>query len=245
MSAQSEVQIVDQKETPEEQQQQQQQPPQKKKFRKMRDYFGKRKFNGSGASENRKPPSFTDEDSNDSGVSRSSGNGATKGEPKSPSTGSNASKESESTAAPEEKIVQRVKVIRLEEEKKESTNTSFQNHFRGHQAKNSSTPIAGPSKPKRRIAEKKQVAVKQQQQPQKKEDPRPTGVIEQLKRSKWEKDLARVIGLLQTGKPLIVEPVPEKKKPAKQPPKPKKEEPVVVRMSSSKRRIIPKQRISV
>lgn len=186
-----------------------------KKFRKTRDYFGKRRLH-SVAAEN---GTFGfDEDSNDSGVStRDTGAGA-KCEPNSPSSasvtsgtsssGASSHSSSESTA-----VKQRAKVIRL-------ANKSILD--RGPAA--SSTPVLAAKPLNRRVSLK--TAAKM-------DDLQVNGQsLDQIKRTKWQNDLQRIMKLLQNSK--LTEEAPSSSQGIS-----------AVQMTSSKRRIIPKQKISV
>lgn len=227
---------------------------QHKKFRKTRDYFGKRKFNGGGG-ENAKL-GFIDEDSNDSGVSTrdvvtgGSSNSAVKGEPNSPSTASVASSSSSSDEISNQQQQQRVKVMRLEDD------TSFQYRFQGPVA--SSTPlVTANSQRTGGAAAAPGTPVSAAKPTRAQNEKRVTGGnasktkldLEQIKRAKWEMDLQKVIGLIQNGMPMISKTEGTQRKGKK--PKDEKHEAKevkvssMIRMSSSKRRIIPKQRISV
>lgn len=232
---------------------------QHKKFRKTRDYFGKRKFNGGGGGENAKL-GFIDEDSNDSGVSTrdvvtgGSSNSAVKGEPNSPSTASVASSSSSSDeiSNQQQQQQQRVKVMRLEDD------TSFQYRFQGPVA--SSTPLVTANSQRTGgavAAAAPGTPVSAAKPTRAQNEKRVTGGnasktkldLEQIKRAKWEMDLQKVIGLIQNGMPMIskTEGTQRKGKKPKDEKQGAKEVKVssMIRMSSSKRRIIPKQRISV
>lgn len=201
-----------------------------KKFRKTRDYFGKRKYSAVAAGETGKLG--FDEDSNDSGVStREMMMVAVKCEPNSPSTASVTSGVS-STASPSSTsslsnvpLKQRVKIIRL------GNNTSLQSILQGS-PKGSSTPVVFPkAKPLR---------------------PRQSSTgsggkvpLDEIKRNKWELDLERVMKLIQNI-PMVKDVKQEGKKIIKEEVKESNCAPVRnVVVTSSKRRIIPKQRISV
>lgn len=231
---------------------------QHKKFRKTRDYFGKRKFNGGGG-ENAKL-GFIDEDSNDSGVSTrdavtgGSSNSAVKGEPNSPSTASVASSSSSSDeiSNQQQQQQQRVKVMRLEDD------TSFQYRFQGPVA--SSTPLvtansqrtggaAAAAAPGTPVSAAKPTRAQNEKRVTGGNASKTKLDLEQIKRAKWEMDLQKVIGLIQNGMPMIskTEGTQRKGKKPKDEKQGAKEVKVssMIRMSSSKRRIIPKQRISV
>lgn len=194
-----------------------------KKFRKTRDYFGKRRLH-SVAAEN---GTFGfDEDSNDSGVStRDTGAGA-KCEPNSPSSasvtsgtsssGASSHSSSESTA-----VKQRAKVIRM-------GNKSIQGSILDRGPAASSTPVLAAKPLNRRVSLK--TAAKM-------DDLQVNGQsLDQIKRTKWQNDLQRIMKLLQNSK--LTEEAPSSSQGISA-------VPAQVQMTSSKRRIIPKQKISV
>lgn len=213
-----------------------------KKFRKTRDYFGKRKYNAVAAGETGKLG--FDEDSNDSGVStREMMMVAVKCEPNSPSTASVTSGVS-STASPSSTsslsnvpLKQRVKIIRL------GNNTSLQSILQGS-PKGSSTQVVFPTaKP---LRARQSSTGSGCNTPKGKKAPRNEGSkLDEIKRNKWELDLERVMKLIQNI-PMIKEVKQGGKKMIKE--EVKENNCAAVRnvvVTSSKRRIIPKQRISV
>lgn len=212
-----------------------------KKFRKTRDYFGKRKYNAVVAGETGRLG--FDEDSNDSGVStREMMMVAVKCEPNSPSTASVTSGVS-STASPSSTsslsnvpLKQRVKIIRM------GNNTSLQSILQGS-PKGSSTPVVFPTAKPLRSRQSSTGSGGTTPKGKKEKAPQIGGSnLDDIKRNKWEMDLERVMKLIQNipmvkeeGKKIIKEEVMEDNcAPVRN---------VVVK--SSKRRIIPKQRISV
>lgn len=194
-----------------------------KKFRKTRDYFGKRRIHSIVAGEN---GTFGyDEDSNDSGVStRDTGGAGGKGEPNSPSSASvtsgTSSESSHSSSQSDSALKQRAKVIRLGDKSIQGISE------RGPAA--SSTPFPAAKPLRQRVTPK----------PADMDDLQVNGQsLDQIKRTKWENDLKKIMKLLQNSKVKEEAPLPAKGSPINTP--------AHVHITSSKRRIIPKQKISV
>lgn len=226
-----------------------------KTFRKTRDYFGKRKYSSTSATAAAVGGvetgtvfySYDNEDSNDSGVSTrdmmaTGGGGVLKCEPNSPSTASVTSgvsstvASSPSSSSPNGPIKQRVKIIRL-----------GHHNLQGSPASAAAAPPMASSTPMMMKAVKPRMStgtatattpkIKKEQQ-----STRNTGAIsslDQIKRNKWEQDLLKVMKLMQNM------PMANKDVVVKQEKLAVVEKKNCVAVTSSKRRIIPKQRISV
>lgn len=203
-----------------------------RKFRKTRDYFGKRKYSSMIVAAGEKGKLGYDEDSNDSGVSTrdmliigggGSSSSGMKYEPHSPSTASVtsgiSSASSPSSSKSDEPLKQRMKIIRL-------SNTSIQSVLQRGSV-GSSTPVQ-TTKPIRRSVTPKL---------DKETPPVEKRSLEQVKRKKWETDLEKVMKLIQ-GSSII-------RGFEKQVDTSILKGVEAITMTSSKRRIIPKQRISV